>query len=117
MKAFFNTFKSDKILLLGIAGAFLCLLLGALYIAFSYSLLPPLLPLFNQMPWGYQRLGTKEQLFMPITLSSFILIGNSIAAFYVYKPSPLIGRLLSITSLLVCFFALLFTIRTIRLVL
>ena len=52
------------------------LLLGIRYIIFSYIHLPPFLPLYNKLPWGYERLGEKSDIFIPIILSFAFLIGN-----------------------------------------
>ncbi|MDP2649883.1 MAG: hypothetical protein Q8P10_03480 [bacterium] len=116
MKKFINNLKSDKILFLAFLSGFILLLANLLYTLLLYRNLPPYLPLFNQMPWGEKRLGFREQIFLPIFIAFVILLGNSFFSSLLYKKMPLIARILAITSLLVCFFAFLFVVRTIQLI-
>lgn len=85
-------------------------------IIFFYPHLPPFVPLFNQMPWGVARLGTKDQLFIPVFISFIILLVNTTLANSMYGKTPLIARILSITCLLIAFFVFLFTIRAVQIV-
>lgn len=116
MKKFYKEIKSDKILFLAFLGGIILISLNLFYILFSYKNLPPLVPLFNQLPWGKARLGFKEQIFLPLVISFLILVGNIFFSSILYKKSALLARMLAITSLLVCFFAFLFVIRTIQLI-
>lgn len=117
MNAFFKDLFVDKV----IAGSFLCALffstVTALAVGITFTKLPPFIPLFNQMPWGEARLGTREQIFFPFAIALFILGVNIILIKVLYGNMPLLSRILSITSLLIVFFAFLFTIRTIQLML
>lgn len=117
MKKLFSKIKADKITLWGCIASILLIFLNGLYIGLSYSSLPPFVPLFNQMPWGEARLGTREQIFMPLIIVVVITIGNFLLASLLYEKIPLISRILSITTVLVSFFALLFAVRTIQLIL
>jgi len=117
MKKLLSKIKNDKIILWACIASVLLILLNAFYVAISYLSLPPFVPLFNQMPWGEARLGTKEQIFMPIAIVMVITIGNFLLASLLYEKIPLISRILSITIVLVSFFALLFAVRTIQLIL
>lgn len=116
MKAFFENLRSDKILYFGFLAASFFILSNLVYTVVSYPDLAPFIPLFNQMPWGVGQIGTKWQIFIPTLIAFLIFIVNSIVSFLLYKTTPLISRILSITAVLVCFFALLFVIRTIQLI-
>lgn len=107
----------DKIFLFGCGGSLLLLCIATLMSGFFYSKLPPFMPLFNQMSWGVARLGTKEELFIPVFIGFLTLIINAILAAFIYTKMPLISRMLCITSLLISLFVLLFTIRTIQVIL
>lgn len=117
MSGFFNTLFADKIILLSFMLAISILLTTLFLILLFYKQLPPLLPLFNQLPWGETRLGTKEQLFIPFAIASIILFTNPFLCVGIYKEMPLVSRILSISAFIVALLTLLFTIRTIRIVL
>lgn len=116
MKKFFDIIKNDKIILWGGAISLVLVFISFLYIMIFYPRLPPLFPLFNQMPWGETRLGVKEQIFIPLFIASVIIVGNFLFASFVYEKIPLISRILSVTTLLVSFFTFLFILRTIQLI-
>lgn len=117
MKIFFKNIKSDKILAYGFSISSMFIFLNIIYVIFFYTSLPPAIPLFNQMPWGEARLGTKWQIFIPVFMALLIFIGNLFLSSVFYKKIPLISRMLAVTSFLICFFALLFSARTIQLIL
>lgn len=116
MNQIFKHIASDKIFLLGLGGSLALILITIALIGIFYSKLPPFLPLFNQMSWGVARLGTKEELLIPTFIASIILSLNAVLASVVYEKLPLVSRMLCITSLLIALFVLLFTIRTIQII-
>lgn len=116
MKKFFNTLKKDKLILrLSIITIFL-ILLSVIYILINYSKLPPLLPIFNQLPWGEKRLSGTPGIFIPAISVGAILFFNFIISGFAYPRSPLISRLLIVTSFITALLNLLFTVRTILLI-
>lgn len=116
MNTFFRKIKSDKTIFFGIITSLILILFSVFYIAFTYSSLPPFIPLFNQMPWGESRIGTKIEIFIPFAITLFVFIINTFISSLLYEKTPLISRMLSMTGLLVCLFTLLFVIRTVRLI-
>lgn len=116
MNHFFKNISQDKIFLLGCGGTVILLFMSVVLSGFFYGKLPPFLPLFNQMSWGVARLGTKEELFIPIIIAGITLLVNMILATVIYSKMPLISRMLCITSLLISLFVLLFTLRTIQII-
>lgn len=119
MNGYFNLIPtgSDRIIRLGFAFSFIFAALSLAFILINFSSLPPLLPLFNQLSWGEQRLGTKEQIFIPVAISFGILIINFSFSQFIYQKTPLVARILCGTSVCVSFFAFLFITHTIRLIL
>lgn len=116
MKGLFKKINADRIIKLSAYFSFGFLFFHIIYISFLYTFLPPFLPLFNQMPWGEERLGVKIEVFLPflITVSFFSL--NLFLSLKLYEKMPLISRILSITSLLICALSFIFIVRTIQLI-
>lgn len=117
MNAIYKNILNDKILLVGFALSFIFCLISITMLLFSYTHLPPLIPLFNQFPWGDARLGSPLQLFIPCILGFMILIINLFLANFVYLKHPLLSRILSLSTFLCTFFVLLFTFQTLQLIL
>lgn len=116
MNSFYKYIISDKILLFGVSGSLFFIMASLLLCGIFYTKLPPFLPLFNQMSWGVARLGTKEEICIPILIASITLCINTILGKLIYEKTPLIARMLCITSLLITVFVFLFTIRTIQII-
>ena len=117
MKKIFNKIRNDKILSVGFLGTILFTIITVLYTLIFFRSLPPFVPLFNQLPWGERRLGIKTEIFTPPFIVSAVLLVNVIFCVNLYDKMPLVSRIVSITTLLVSIFDLLFIIRTIGLVL
>lgn len=116
MKKFVNTLQSDKIiyrssLVAGIFTIFALTVGGA-----TYFFLPPVIPLFNQMPWGEGRLGIREAIFIPGVLSIAVYIINLFLSITAYDKMPLASRIIAVTTIFISIFAFLLTLRTALLV-
>lgn len=116
MRNNFRYLKQDKLLQRLFILSFILIVITTIYTLFSYSKLPPLLPIFNQLPWGEKRLSGTPGIFIPSILVFLILIFNMVISVLFYQRSPLISRILAITSFLTAFMVLLFIVRTIQLV-
>lgn len=117
MKEQLNHIKSDRIVLLSFIISAVLLVVHLIIILINFSYLPPFLPMFNQLPWSQARLGVKEQIFIPLIISFLFYIINSVFAFVLYRKMPLVSRILCVTTLFISFCVLLFTTRTIQIVL
>lgn len=117
MNAFFKDLREDKLLGQGFVFNFIIILISLLYIFLYFRNLPPFIPIFNQMPWGEQRIAKTIWIFILPFLSFLILIINLTLSSMFYKKNPLIARLFSITSFLVSVLTFLFIVRTIHTVL
>lgn len=116
MNTFFKNIASDRIFLFGCIGTILCIVFSLVIIGIFYAKMPPFVPLFNQMPWGVARLGTKDQMLIPLFIATMALLVNIIIGSYIYAKMPLVSRILCITSLLIAVFTLLFTIKTVQII-
>ena len=116
MNGFFRTIQDDKIAQRSFTASFAIIFFGIIYIAFYYRNLPPFLPLFNQLPWGDQRLSKTIGVFIPPLISFLILISNFTFSSLIYKKNPLLSRILAITTLLIAVLTFLFIIRTVQIV-
>lgn len=113
----FSFIKHDRIIFYSFVGSFCLFFVGIIYSLLFLSKLPPVLPLFNQMPWGEGRLGTKLQLFFPLLIVFIVVCTNSFLESKFYSATPLLARMLSLASLLLAFLVLLFIVRTVGLLL
>lgn len=116
MREFFKPARTDKI----ISRAFLasCFMIGItlLYIVLRFFSLPPFIPIFNQLPWGDNRIGPKIFIFIPTAITILIMAGNITLSSYMYDKSPLLSRIFAVTSLLATFLILIFSFVIISLV-
>lgn len=116
MKEFFKDIKRDK----PIASAFFIniffIIASVACILFSYAKLPPFIPVFNQLPWGEQRLGNQITIFIPVLAALLIFAINIFTSTLIYKKIPLISRILATISLLAGILTFLFIAKTITLI-
>ena len=116
MNGFFKDFKGDKVISGGFVVTFITIFLTFIYILINLQSFPPYIPLFNQLPWGDQRLGTTFTIFIPLGIAILIAILNIVICSFIYKKSQIVSRLLTVASALVAFLSFLFIIRTIQLI-
>jgi hypothetical protein len=116
MKEFFNDIRDDRITRSSFIASLAIIVLSVIYILFYYTNLPPYIPLYNQLPWGEQRLAQTSGILIPSLLAFIIFIFNLVLSSIVYKKIPLISRLLSVTSLLIAILTFLFIIRTVQII-
>lgn len=114
MKELFKDLKEDKFLKQNTILNILIILLSFIYVVLYFGNLPPFIPLFNQMPWGEQRIVSSVWIFLPPFLSLLIFGVNLFSSALIYKKNPLIPRLFSITSSLISILIFLFIFRTIH---
>ncbi|MGH7204196.1 MAG: hypothetical protein ACREHC_07160 [Candidatus Levyibacteriota bacterium] len=117
MNGIFNLVKSDKIIRWGMTLAFTLLVFHALFLAFFYLTIPPVVPLFNQLPWGEDRLGVKFEIMLPLIITALFFIFNYFLLAKLYKTMPLVSRIIGITTLLVALLSIIFIMRTLQLIL
>jgi hypothetical protein len=113
MKEFFKDTLSDKTIVLAVVVNVFTIIITIGYILLSYGKLPPLVPIFNQLPWGEQRLGSTVTIFIPVLIAFLIFIINIFMSVFIYKTIPLISRMFAAVSLLIGILTFIFNIRII----
>jgi len=117
MNGFIKFLADDRTILFSILISLGLLFIGLVLAGLFYRNLPPLIPLFNQLPWGTDRLIGKLGLFIPILTSLGILLTNVFVTRYIYEKMPITARMLNVAGLLISFLTLFFIFRTIQLIL
>lgn len=115
MKEFFEEIRGDKTIISAYIINIFFIIAVIAYILFSYKNLPPFVPVFNQLPWGEQRLGSTFAIFIPVLASLSIFIINVFISTSIYKKIPLISRMLAAISLLTGILIFIFITKTITL--
>lgn len=116
MKEFFKDIRTDKTITLAFFINVSVIAITLIYILFFYGQLPPFIPIFNQLPWGEQRLGATLTIFIPVLVSLLILAINMLTSAFIYKKVPLVSRMLAAISLLCGILMLLFVVKTVTLI-
>lgn len=107
MKEKFSLLLSDKFARISLLLSFLFVIPLIVLIVFSYKNLPPLIPFFNSMPWGEERLyNSSVTIFLPLILI-FVLALNIIQSVLVYKKYVIISRIVLFNCFLFLLLALL----------
>ena len=116
MNEVFKQVKADKIIRLSMTLACILIVLHTLYLGFFYFSLPPIVPLYNQLPWGEPRLGSRIEIILPLVITTVFFTFNYILLAKLYTTMPLVSRIVSITSLLAAVLSMIFIVRTIQLI-
>jgi len=116
MKEFFKVVKTDRIIYRTSLASGFVITATFLYAILRFFSLPPFIPVFNQLPWGNQRIGPSFTIFIPLALTIIILIANLALSSFAYSKNPLLSRIFSITTLLCCLLMFIFTVVIINLV-
>lgn len=116
MKKLIKYVIADKILKWSFGVTLFLITIQFAYIGVFYVSLPPLIPLFNQMQWGEERLGTRIEFFLPIVIAAIFSLLNLFLAQKLYEKMPLVSRIVGITTVLVNILSLVFIMRTLQLV-
>jgi antibiotic biosynthesis monooxygenase (ABM) superfamily enzyme len=117
MKEFIKDIKGDKIIWYGSFVTIFFVVISIIYLGFIYRFLPPFIPIFNQLPWGVERLGAKVGIFLPFFYMVLIFGTNIILSKMLYNAMPLISRILTITSIIVSITTFIFIFRITQLLL
>lgn len=116
MNGFIKYLTTDKIVWYGMLASCGLLLLSIIYLLIFYRMLPPLMPIYNQLPWGEARLGGKLELFIPIGVTLLIIGTNLGISRFIYDRLPLLVRMLLMTSLLLSILTVYFIVRIVLLI-
>ena len=111
MKEFFKDIFRDKIITSAFYINFFFIIAAIVYILISYGKLPPFVPIFNQLPWGEQRLGSAFTIFIPVLITLLLFVINIFISSVIYKKIPLISRMFAAVSLLAGTLTFLFVVK------
>lgn len=117
MNARIKALFKDKIVRQSSIIIFLLLVVLTAASVFFYFRLPPYIPLYNQLPWGFDRLSDKIGIFIPVAIAYGFSFINILISAFIYEKMPLIARIVHTTSFLIILLTLIFVARTIQLVL
>lgn len=88
-----------------------------LSILIAYRNLPPFLPLYNNMSWGYTRLGNTYEIFFPLGLTLICILLNTYLGLSFKERMPLLTRFLFITTLSISIFTTIFVVKLLLVIL
>lgn len=107
MKEKFSTILSDQFVRISLLLSVIFIVPLIAIIIATYGSLPPLIPFFNSMPWGEQRLiGSNITIILPMLLVA-IFVGNVLLATFVYTKYVLISRIVLFNCFLILLLGLL----------
>lgn len=108
MKNSFKDLINDKITFVGFTSSLFLWLGTSVFLLFSYATLPPFIPLYNKRPWGYDRLGSKLEISIPVLIMLVLYCINVYICIKFYAKNPLLARLIAIVTIcLTLFFSIL----------
>ncbi len=113
MNEFFKILRKDTVLQWSFWITIVIAVVTTLVIGISYQTLPPFIPLYNHMPWGYARLGKTYELFLLPALILGICCINSLLGIKMLSKNTLLARFLFVTMVSVAFLTLIFVVRVI----
>lgn len=113
----FKVLFADKIVFFSFWTSILFFILTLGIVALSYTDLPPFLPIYNKLAWGYARLGNTYEILLPILLPIFFTVCNLFAARYLYEKAPLLTRFLLLSTLLIALFTFIFILKLVLIIL
>lgn len=116
MNAVIRSLTEDKIIRYGTIVAVLLLLVHLGYLLIFYNRIPPVVPLYNQLPWGEERLGERLHSFIPLLVATVIIVINTMLSSLLYDRMPLISRILGIMNILTALLSTIFIFRIMQLV-
>jgi hypothetical protein len=117
MNDIFKKLLSDRIVKQSSIISAVLLFTTLLYVIIVYRFLPPFIPIFNQLPWGMERLGERVTIFLPVVIAMCLYGINIIFSQIMYTKMPLVVRMISITTFFISFIICVFIIRTTLLIL
>lgn len=117
MRISFKMLLIDKIIKRSILASSILLVLSSISLLLLYRNFPPYIPLYNQLPWGVERLGDKIMIFLPNAIVLMLFIINMMLARQFYEKMPLVARMLGITTFFITLVTFIFLIRTTLLIL
>lgn len=100
MRGKFRILFSDQFTRISILLSVIFLVPLIIIIGFSFGRLPALIPFFNSMPWGEERLiNSQAVLALPILITGIFIL-NSVLAVFSYSRYVLVARIIMFNTFL-----------------
>lgn len=100
MKEKFKIILSDQFIRISLLLSLVFLLPLVVIILLTYGTLPPLIPFYNSMPWGEERLAYSQvAVFLPVILITLFVV-NIAQAMFSYSKYVLVARIVLFNSFL-----------------
>ena len=100
MKDKFKLIIADQFVRISLLLSFIFIIPLTVIIVITYSNLPPLIPFYNSMPWGEERLvSSTVAIFLPMLLLG-IFIANVFQSAFVYSKYVLVARIVMFNTFL-----------------
>ena len=116
MKKFTNLILHDNALKYSFFSSAGLFVLFMILFIFQYGKFPPIVPLFNSLPWGRSRLVPVQIIFLVPAFLIVISLFNLFLTNKLYKRYTILARMLSVNILLAVILALIAFIQIILLV-
>lgn len=101
MSAKISTLLKDSSIKYSLLLCLFFLFAQSILLAFFYFTLPPIVPFFNSLPWGTERLAASQfMLSLPMGVTIILLINLYISK-RIYLKHALIARILTVNGLLI----------------
>ncbi|HYK08439.1 MAG TPA: hypothetical protein VEW42_03005 [Candidatus Eisenbacteria bacterium] len=113
MRGLFKALQKDSVLNWSFWATVSIVAITLISIGISYINLPPFIPLYNQLPWGYARLGKTYELFIPPLVVLALLFVNTFVGLRLTEKYPLLARFLFLTIIGLALFTCIFIERLI----
>lgn len=107
MNGNFNLLWRDKLIRLTLLLSIVLSVATTILIALFYHKLPPLVPFFNSMPWGRERLAPVYYIGTLPLVFLIVLILNNFMSIAIYQSHTLLARILSMNGFLFVLFGFL----------
>lgn len=117
MHAIINDIFKDKIAGWSVSISSILLAISLVSVFIVYHLLPPFIPLYNKMTWGYTRIGNTFEIFFPLILLGVFLALNTYIGLKLQQRVPLLARFLFITGLSISIFTAIFIFQLLFIIL
>lgn len=117
MKLDYSQVKNDNVIRISAAVSLLSLFVFTGIILLIQQSLPPYIPLLNNMPWGTERLLSKNILLILPAVACAVVLITTVMVGAMYEKDILMARILSFNVLLFTVLALLALVQIILLVL
>lgn len=103
MKEHIKLAIQDKIIRITLGLSLVIITLLVIGILLFVSHFPPIVPFFNSLPWGVDRLAPLGMVMLLPPVLIFIFLLNYVITFSIYKKHTLIARILAVNALLFIF--------------